>query len=62
MAADLERSLAGPAPPLIAPLAPVGPDNSVAVTGAGDSVQPESPPVDELESVEQAIDAFGGGG
>ena len=62
MAADLERSLAGPAPPLIAPLAPVGPDDSVAVTGAGETVQPESPPADDLESVEQAIDAFGAGG
>jgi hypothetical protein len=62
MAADLERSLAGPAPPLIAPLPPVGEDAPVAATGAGEPARPESPPAEGLESVEHAIDAFGGGG
>lgn len=56
MAADLERSLAGPPPPLVAALPPA--EDAAAATGAGEA--PEASEPDQTGDVERAIDAFGG--
>jgi hypothetical protein len=58
IAADLERSLAGPPPPLIAAQKA---EDAVVATGAGEAAEAPEPPADETGDVERAIDAFGSG-
>jgi hypothetical protein len=57
MAADLERSLAGPPAPVIAEATLEPPDE--AATGA--QATPEPSPPDDLSEVQDAIDSFGKG-